>query len=268
VGPLYAANSDIAATLIAVEVDSKLFLLRRRYLYDDVQPRFYFPARKNAELYTHILSTFHRFKCRAAAEFATCEADDEILLLCEIDIGSRDCITRLWQSGSCPGIFLFWAPDEPPAPEGDEDPFDSRYLYTREDGCSKRYKTMYYYFTNGTLPVGLDSFRTICQLWAAFTCASVVTIRGPGSASRDFRFSLPDFRHDSAFTLQANMIATYATLLAVGPKHFNYAIRILDTTKKNIEHFIQFLKRVNFEDPKGDSTLKWVKVMEGEAVPI
>jgi hypothetical protein len=274
----YTGAGDAATIPLGIEVDSKLFLVRR-CCSGEGNARFYFPARKNFDLYTHIVSTFQRFEARGrGAPFNA----PEIVLLAEIDIGIRASVSPIWQSGTCPGVFFFDARDPYAAPQEEieaapqedmeaapQEEKDFRYVYSVEGDCARRLDTRYYYFNNGTLRIGLDSFRTVCQLWAAFTCASVITIRGPGSMVRDFKMSLLDFAKDSAGKLEAKMIATYGTLLAIGPKHFNYAIRILETTKHNIRHFINFLRLVNFEDANvGVSELKWVKVMEEMPIAI
>jgi hypothetical protein len=215
---------------IGVEVGSGLYIARQR----GSDYFFYTPAPRNVYLQSNVMSLYRRFQ----RHLPRLPGDDQPkTLVAVIDIGSHDAIRTLMASGTTPGIFL-----QPPDQCTGEIPLETPRSFAYEDGGEVQiFQTHWLFFVNGTLPVGLGQFRTMCQLFAAFCCATVIRIYGPGASRRDIKLSSPLFDKESHDKLKENLVAMYGTLLAVGPRYFNYAVRTLEDMRKNVDSFKHFL---------------------------
>jgi hypothetical protein len=243
----FGSKGETSGRLLGFEVDDTLFLLiqSRR---DEHLSRYYSPGSRNVVLRADIQSLYNRFYWHAPDEVILPEDgrlnEQSRLLITVVDIGSLDSTRRSFLVGTAPGLYsqFFDKPKEEEAPEAPE---DQVFRYAGEDGDVRSYPTWWLYFNNGGLPVGLSFHRTICQLFAAFCCAAVVRVYGPGGIIRDFRLSSPLFDLDSFREARSRLIATYGTLLKVGMKNLGFAARELATTKANIGSFKNFLRQLD-----------------------
>jgi hypothetical protein len=201
-------------------------------------------------LWANIISLYKRFYRHAPDDLPP--VDESRLLLAVVDIGSLDSVRRAFLAGTAPGLYARYVRENPLTHAPEEFPngqlletSPEMFRYAGEDGDVRTFPTWWLYFNNGSLPVGLAYHRTLCQLFAAFCCAAVVRVHGPGMTVRDFRLSSPLFDRVSFLDARARLIATYGTLLRIGPKHFAYAARLLPTTQQNIGPFKTFLRQLD-----------------------
>jgi hypothetical protein len=244
----FTSAGEVRARTLGFEVDGSLFLLVRNAR--DVGNRFYSPAPRNVVLRANIVSLYNRFYRHAPDELP--QVDESRLLLAVIDIGSLDSTRRAFLAGTAPGLYARYVREDPQTQTVEEFPDNpdpqtapEMFRYAGEDGDVRTFPTWWLYFNNGSLPVGLAYHRTLCQLFAAFCCAAVIRVHGPGMMVRDFRLSSPLFDRQSFLDARARLIATYGTLLRIGSKHFTYAARLLPTTHHNIKSFKNFLRQLD-----------------------
>jgi hypothetical protein len=226
---------EMTSQPIGIEVGSGLAIACQR----ESGYFFYTPAPRNVYLQSNVMSLYRRFQ----RHIPRLRGDDEPrTLVAVIDIGSHDAVRTLMASGTTPGIFL-----RPPEASSVQNTGVARNFAYEDGGEVQIFQTHWLFFVNGTLPVGLGQFRTMCQLFAAFCCATVIRIYGPGASRRDIKLSSPLFDRESQDKLTKNLVAIYGTLLTVGPKYFNYAVRTLEDTRKNIDPFRYFLQDLDNE---------------------
>ena len=214
----------IATKIAALEVDQRLYLLTHIN-----QTCFYRPAMRNVLKKANILSMFHRYLRHGAPVHIDDDHQlpNKICLTAVIDIGLHESARRTFRSGTAPGVYI-------EAKKG-------KYSHDTEIPVT----SLNIHFNNGSLPVGLDQHRTICQLWASFCYSTRIYVYGPGKAFRIYHTTDVTFgpRERIEYSKSA-LLALYGTLLSLDPQDLDLAIGTLEVTKNNAQEFQNFLKRI------------------------
>ena len=212
----------IKTNLEALEVDRRLYLFTR--ISDSC---FYRPAMRNVLKKANILSMFHRYLRHGAPITIDGKLPNKICLTSVIDIGLQESARRTFRSGTAPGVYV--------------EATDDKYSHETEIPVT----SLDIYFNNGSMPVGLEQHRTICQLWASFCYASRIYVYGPGKAFRVYHLTDVTFGpRDRIEYNKSALLALYGTLLSIDPQDLDLAIDTLEVTRNNTQEFHNFLKLI------------------------
>lgn len=198
---------------LSSELSSKLFLV----LEDG---SFYHPAKRNLSMDASIISCFYRIIRHFPRNiFKSININNDKFLsyqvCCIIDIGYEGpslIKTRLRETSS-PHIF---------------------YQVLSDNSSIYQFDLI---FANGLLPIGLDHYRTQCQLIAAFCCSHLICIKGCESLYKGLITNDPKCTDIAV----QDIVATYATLLENEPKDLMTVIQILETTRNFVNEIKELL---------------------------
>jgi hypothetical protein len=230
--------ANLVENVRAIEIDSRLYLWDGAII-DPSKDRaaLYSPAIRNVQLDWNILSLFYRFRRHVSP---VAKMGPRTILMAVIDIGycDKSVIFSIFGCNAVPGIY-----------ESGVDQKEFWYQFNGENHSGERGEnspTLKEFFGNGTIAVSPDSYRTKCQLYAAFRYASVIRVYGPGVECRDFEMSGAVFHSSSVEKLRRDMIATYGALLSIDANDFDYAASLLERheSEKNVGDFAWFMSVV------------------------